>query len=49
MVEHSIKLVYVGGAPFWRLPGGNFREAEIHNGRLIEPGLRLKSNGASLR
>lgn len=49
MAEYSIKLVYVGGAPYWRLPGGTFREAEVRNGRIVEPGLRLKDNGVSLR
>lgn len=49
MFEGSIKLVYVGGSPFWRLPGGSFREAEMHDGRIVEPGLRLKGDGVTLR
>ncbi|MDD4364577.1 MAG: hypothetical protein PHF19_02435 [Synergistales bacterium] len=48
MADYLAKLVYVGGAPFWRLPEGSFRKAEIRNGRLVEPGLRLKGTAKRL-
>jgi hypothetical protein len=46
-MEQSIKLVYVGGEPFWRLPEGAFREAEVRDGRLVEPSVRLKGQAVT--
>jgi|GEM_PF-577024 hypothetical protein len=43
MRDLPIRLVFVGGVPHWRLPEGAFLKADLRDGKIVEPGITLKS------
>ncbi len=43
MRDLPIRLVFMDGAPHWRLPEGVFMKADTHrDGKIVEPRIRLK-------
>ncbi len=43
MTDEPIRIVFMDDAPFWRLPEGGFVPAEVQDGNVLEPRIRLKS------
>ncbi|GAB6280963.1 MAG: hypothetical protein STSR0007_10970 [Thermovirga sp.] len=46
MRDNPIRLVFMGGVPYWCLPEGNFLKADTYDGKIVEPRIRLKSTCA---
>lgn len=44
MRDLPIRLVFMDGTPHWRLPEGIFLKADMHDGKIVEPRIKLKSS-----